>query len=60
MRKFESEAKEFCEAIKKMAESEALENFESYLSYHFDIWLKKYAYDVNGIVSEVKQFSEIH
>ena len=53
-------AKALIAAIKKLAESsEHLDNFESYLSYHFDVWMEKYANDPDGLVSEFKQFSEI-
>ena len=53
-------AHEFIEAIKVMAEKpELLDNFESYLSYHFDVWMEKYAYDPESLTSEVKQFSKI-
>ena len=39
-RKFEQEAKQFCEAIKTIAEKpENLENLELYLSIHFATWL---------------------
>ena len=35
-------AKIFVEAIKTMASKpDNLDNFESYLSYHFDVWMKK-------------------
>lgn len=53
-------AHEFIEAIKTMAEKpELLDNFESYLSHHFDVWMEKYAYDPESLTSEVKQFSKI-
>ena len=58
--KFENEAKEFCNALKKMVNNEySIENFESYLSHHFDVWIDKYASTPDGIISEVKHFSEI-
>ncbi len=53
-------AKEFIEAIKAMAEKpENMDNFESYLSMHFDEWMEKYAYDPESLTSEVKLFSKI-
>ena len=37
-------AKVFVEAIKTMASKpDNLDNFESYLSYHFDVWMEKFA-----------------
>ena len=39
---YEKEARQVCAAIKKMAENEnTLNNFESYLSFHFKEWLEK-------------------
>lgn len=60
-RKYEELAHEFCVAIKKLGENEMnLENLESYLSYHFDAWMKKWAYDPECITSELKHFSKIY
>lgn len=55
---------EFIGAIKMFAEKpDNLENFESYLGYHFDVWLEKYAHtskeSFEGVVSEMKHFAEI-
>lgn len=53
-------AKILCDAIKNFNKNpEALENFEYYLSCHFDIWMKKFAYDPDSLTSEFKQFSEM-
>lgn len=58
--KFEKEAKEFCKALKTIADNEySLDNFESYLSYHFDKWLEKWADTPEGITDELKHFATI-
>ena len=36
-----------------------LDNFESYLSYHFDVWMGKFANSPDGLTSEVKHFAEM-
>lgn len=60
-RKYENEARTFCEAIKLLAENdEALENFETYLSYHFETWLKNYANTPESISTELKDFANIY
>lgn len=60
-RKYENEAKEFCKAIKLMADNDdALENFELYLSYHFEAWLKNYANTPENISAELKDFANIY
>lgn len=59
-RKFEQEAKQFCEAIKTIAEKpENLENLELYLSIHFATWLEKFANDPGSITAEIKAFAEM-
>lgn len=59
-RKFEQEAKQFCEAIKTIAEKpENLENLELYLSIHFATWLDKFANDPGSITAEIKAFAEM-
>ena len=53
-------AHELIEAIKTMAaKPENLDNFESYLSHHFDVWMENYANTPENLVSEVKQFAEM-
>lgn len=60
MEKFEREAKKLCEAIKAFqTRPEAIENFESYLSMHFDTWLNKYADTPEGLASEFLYFANI-
>lgn len=58
---YEQIAEEFCKAIRKLASSEnAINNFESYLSYHFPAWMEKYASYPEGLTSEFKAFSEMY
>ena len=53
-------AKVFIEAIKTMASKpDNLDNFESYLSYHFDVWMEKFANSPEGLTNEVKHFAEM-
>lgn len=60
-RKFEEQADRLCDAIKYMADdNNALENFNSYLSYHFDAWLQYVNNNVENFVSEVEQFAHIY
>lgn len=60
-RQYEEEARQFCAAIKKLAANEAaLDNLESYLSMHFDKWLKHYADYPGGITYELETFAEIN
>jgi hypothetical protein len=59
-RKFEQLAHEFAEAIRMFAENpDNIDDFESYLSYHFDVWMEKYASYPEGLVSEFKHFAEM-
>ena len=59
-REHEQTAREFCEALKKMASNPAaLENFQHYLAYHFADWLTTYANTPEDITDELKQFAEI-
>lgn len=56
----EEYAKIFTDAIRKFASNEdALDNFQSYLSCHFDKWLEKFASTPESISAEMKSFSEI-
>lgn len=54
-------ARRLCEAIRKFAESPAaLDNFETYLSYHFGSWFDKWASDPRGLVGEFERFAAIY
>lgn len=53
-------SKALCDAIRKFSENpEAIDNFESYLSHHFDVWFNKFVTTPDGLVSEFNTFSEI-
>ena len=59
-REYQKEAALFIESIKTIAQKENnLDNLESYLSYHFDKWLEKWANTPGGIVDELKRFAEM-
>lgn len=48
------------EAIKGMTSKEGcLENFTSYLTYHFDEWYKKFVSNPEGLVNEFEMFSRM-
>lgn len=52
-------AQKFVEAIKAFSEKpENLDNFELYLSHHFDVWLEKYANTPEDLVYEFERFAE--
>ena len=51
---------EFVKAIKMLAEKpDNMDNFECYLSHHFDAWMKEFAYDPITLTAEVKHFAEM-
>lgn len=53
-------AKEFVNVIREMANKpNNLDNFESYLSQHFDVWMEKFANTPEGLTSELKSFAEM-
>lgn len=57
--KHEKTAAEFIQAIKTISEKpENLNNFQHYLSIHFDTWLKKFANTPEGITAELIAFAE--
>ena len=59
-RKFEQEAKQFCEAIKTIAEKpENLENLELYLSIHFATWIEKFASTPETITAALQSFAKM-
>ena len=50
----------FVNAIKELAsKQENLDNLESYLSNHFDIWMEKFANTPSAIATELKCFAEM-
>lgn len=53
-------AEMFVSAIKELATKEDnLDNLESYLSSHFDVWMEKFANSPSGLASELKHFAEM-
>ena len=53
-------AKVFVEAIKTIASKpDNLDNFESYLSCHFDVWMEKFANSPEELTNELKHFAEM-
>ena len=47
-------------AIREMAaKPENLDNFECYLSCHFDTWMRKWANTPSGLAEELKHFAEM-
>ena len=53
-------AKSFINAIKELAsDTKKLNNLESYLSIHFDVWMERYANTPYDITYELKCFAEI-
>lgn len=54
------EARAFCDAIRTLAaNTEALDNLESYLSYHFRAWIKNHASTPDDITEELKYFANM-
>ena len=53
-------AGEFIKAISDLASKQKnLENFETYLTYHFPEWLEKYANTPGAITAELKAFADM-
>lgn len=53
-------AKIFCDAIRTMSEKpENINNMESYLTWHFTIWLEKYGNCPENLAMEMKGFAEM-
>ena len=60
MEKYTSEAEQFCNAIRELANKpENLQNLESYLAWHFDKWLEKYASTPDGMAAEMTEFAQM-
>ena len=60
MEKYTSEAEQFCNAIRELANKpENLQNLESYLEYHFDKWLEKFANTPDGMAAEMAGFAQM-
>lgn len=55
---FDKSANELCEEMKQLANNNyAIDNFESYLSRHFDV--DKHTSTPNGLIRELKHFATI-
>lgn len=53
-------AEKFINAIKEIASKlDNLDNLECYLSHHFDVWMEKFTYNPESLVSELKHFAEM-
>ena len=60
MKKYTVEAVQFCDAIRELANKpENLQNLESYLEYHFETWLEKYANTPDGMAAEISEFAKM-
>ena len=60
MEKYTLEAAQFCDAIRELANKpENLQNLESYLEYHFDKWMEKYASTPDDMATEMSNFAQM-
>lgn len=60
MKKYTVEAAQFCNAIRELANKpENLQNLESYLEYHFDKWLEKFASTPDDMAAEMSSFAQM-
>ena len=60
MKKYTIEAAQFCDAIRELANKpENLQNLESYLEYHFEAWLEKYASTPDDMAAEMSNFAQM-
>ena len=60
MKKYTIEAEQFCNAIRELANKpENLQNLESYLEYHFDKWMEKYASTPDDMATEMSNFAQM-
>ena len=60
MKKYTVEAAQFCDAIRELANKpENLQNLESYLEWHFDTWMKKYASTPDSMAAEMSNFAQM-
>ena len=58
--KYARETAQFCEYIRTLASKpDNLDNLESYLSFSFGEWRKKYAYDPQNMAAEMREFAEM-
>ena len=45
--------------VKLAADTEKLNNFTSYLTAHFPVWMNKYANTPEGLANEFKEFANM-
>lgn len=59
-REFEELAERFVEAIKRIStKEENLNNFQNYLSIHFEQWLERFARTPLAITCELESFADM-
>lgn len=50
----------FCEALRMFSDNpDSIDNLQSYLENHFDIWFIKYANTPDNLIFELSQFASI-
>ena len=60
MKKYTNEAAQFCDAIRELANKpENLQNLESYLEWHFETWMEKFANTPDGMAAEMSEFAQM-
>ena len=60
MKKYTVEAAQFCNAIRELSNKpENLQNLETYLEWHFDKWLEKYASTPDCMAAEMSEFARM-
>ena len=53
-------AEAFCKELRAFAEKpENIDNLESYLSYHFDTWFKKFVTSPENLIYEMQTFAQM-
>ena len=58
--KYTKEAAQFCEYIRTIvSKPDNLDNLESYLSFSFGDWLKKYANNPANMAAEMREFANM-
>ena len=56
----EKAARDFAKAIRVIASKpDNMDNLELYLSYHFAVWLEKYAHTPEHMAAEMREFAEM-
>ena len=59
-RKYEDQADRLCSAIKELVNNEySFDNFKYYVSCHGEEWYKKFCGSLDGLISELDDFSKI-